>query len=445
MPGPVVVLGGGSTGEAFVAGLRRLDEHVSITLVEEELVGGECTYWACLPSKTLLRPTEIVASARIAPGAAEALTGTIDPERVFWWRDQVTDGRDDSAQVKWLAEHDCDLVRGRGRVVEPGVVEAAGRRLPYEHLVIATGSSSSAPPIPGLESSGYWTSRDATSATAVPRSVVVLGGGVVGCELAQFYRRMGARVTILQDGDHLLPRDDREAGELLQGAFEQDGIEIRLETLTERVSKQDGSFVLHLPGGETIEGERLLVATGRRPNVDGIGLEHLGVTVEKQGIAVDDRLCAAPGVWACGDVNGIALFTHVGKYQGRIAAINVAGGDARADHRAIPAATFTDPQVASVGRTSGDGLVRATWRVDRLARASTYERPKRKGLLKLFADPERRVLAGAVAVGPEAGEWLGQLTLAVRAEVTVDVLRDTIQPYPTFSEAIGFAARELPL
>jgi dihydrolipoamide dehydrogenase len=202
---------------------------------------------------------------------------------------------------------------------------------------------------------------------------------------------------------------------------------------------------LYRASGEVVEGERLLVAAGRRANAGGFGFEQLGVTIGRGGIWVDEHMRAADGVWAIGDVNGIAMFTHVGKYQARVAAADMAGLPARADHRAIPAVTFTDPQVASVGRTSGDGLVTGERAIDAVSRTSTYERPKRPGFLKLVADPERRVLVGAVAVGPEAGEWLGQLTLAVRAEVPVDVLRDTIQPYPTFSEAIQFAARDLPL
>jgi pyruvate/2-oxoglutarate dehydrogenase complex dihydrolipoamide dehydrogenase (E3) component len=189
----------------------------------------------------------------------------------------------------------------------------------------------------------------------------------------------------------------------------------------------------------------VLVATGRRPNAEGLGLEQLGLTITRRGVEVDDRLRAGPNVWAIGDVTGVAMFTHVGKYQARVAAADVAGLPAKADYRAVPRAIFTDPQVAAVGTTGGDGLVTSTWKVDATARASTYERPKRPGFVKLAADPERRVLTGAVAVGPEAGEWLQQIALAIRAEVTVDVLRDTIQPYPTFSEAIYFAARDLPL
>lgn len=443
--GRVVILGGGSTGEAFAAALRRLDKDVPITLVERELLGGECSYWACMPTKALLRPTEIVAVAHRAPGAAEAVTGAVDPERVFWWRDQITGGLDDSGQEKWLAGLDVGLVRGTGRIVAPGLVQVGDRELEYEKLVIATGSSASFPPIPGLAETDFWTNREATITREVPESLIVLGGGVVGCELAQFFSRLGSRVTIVQDINHLLPRDDPDAGRLLQTILEDEGVEVHLNTLTERVERLETGFRLHLPGGRALEAERLLVATGRKPNVEDLGFEHLGLTMTRGGIRVDDRLRAAENVWAIGDVTGIALFTHVGKYQARIAAVNVAGGDAWADHRAVPAVAFTDPQVASVGVFERDGLVSSTWKVSATARASTYERPKRPGFVKLFADPERRVLVGAVAVGPEAGEWLGQLTLAIGAEVPIDVLRNIIQPYPTFSEAIFFALRDLPL
>jgi pyruvate/2-oxoglutarate dehydrogenase complex dihydrolipoamide dehydrogenase (E3) component len=242
-----------------------------------------------------------------------------------------------------------------------------------------------------------------------------------------------------------LPRDHSDAGRLIQELVEAEGIEVYLNTLTEAVERTPDGFRLHLPGGELLEAERLLVATGRRPNVDGLRLEDVGVRVGRTGIEVDDRLQAAEDVWAIGDVTGIALFTHLGKYQARVAAVNVAGGDARADYRAVPAVAFTDPQVASVGRTDGEGLVSASWEVNATSRSSTYERPKRRGFVTLFADPNRRTLVGAVAVGPEAGEWIGQITLAIRAEVPVDVLRSTIQPFPTFSEALFFAARDLPL
>jgi pyruvate/2-oxoglutarate dehydrogenase complex dihydrolipoamide dehydrogenase (E3) component len=248
--------------------------------------------------------------------------------------------------------------------------------------------------------------------------------------------------VLVQSGGRLLPQLDADAAAVLEEALRADGIELRLGVRLERLG---AGPTLHLADGTTLEADRVLVATGRRPNAAGLGLELLGVRLSRGAVEVDDRLSAADGVWAAGDVTGKALFTHLGKYQARIAAENVAGGDARADYRAVPAVVFTDPQVASVGTTSGDGLVSGVREIERTSRTSTYERPKRRGLVKLVADPERRVLVGAAAAGPEAGEWLGQLTLAIRAQVPVDVLRDTIQPFPTFSEAIAFAARELPL
>jgi pyruvate/2-oxoglutarate dehydrogenase complex dihydrolipoamide dehydrogenase (E3) component len=436
----VVVLGGGSTGEAFVAALRRYDADVSITVVERELLGGECSFRACMPSKTLLRAPEVVAEARRAPGAAEAVTGALDRERIFWWRDQVVEGLDDEGHESWLVERGVEVVRGTGRVSAPGRIDADGQELAYDKLVVATGSAASVPPVPGLEETPYWTNREATTGDEIPASLLVLGAGAVGCELAQFFARVGSRVTLLDVVERVLPRDDPDAAALLQEQLEDEGVELRLGARVERVER---GVRLHLGGGETLDGERLLVATGRRPNAHGLGLEQLGARIGKQGIEVDERLRAAENVWAAGDVTGIAMVTHVGKYQGRVAAADIAGRHVRADYRAIPAVTFTDPQIASVGTTSRDDLVAARWRLP--ARLSTYERPRRDGFLKLFADPERRVLVGAVAVGPEAGEWLQQLTLAIRAEVSVDVLRDTIQPYPTFSEAVYFAARELDL
>lgn len=438
----VVVLGAGSAGEHFVGALRRLDPEVEIVVVEQELAGGECSYYACLPTKTLLRPAEVLAAARLAPGAAEAVTGTLDVERVWWWRDQVTDGLDDAWHAGWLVEQGAELVRGTARAARPGVVEVGDREIEYTALVIATGSSPAIPAIPGIESVEHWTSRDAVWAREVPESLIVLGGGPVGSELAQFFRRMGAGVTIVEPSGTLLSRLDPEAGAMLREVFEGEGIDVRVEARAELVEPSVVGVRVGLGQGEALEASRLLVATGRRPDVEGVGLEQLGVEVTPRGVVVDDRMSAGDGVWAIGDASGIALLTHVGKYQARIAAANIAGRDVRADYRAIPAAVFTDPQVASVGVMEGDGLVSASYRIEG-GRLSTYERPRRPGLVKLAADPSRGVLVGAVAVGPEAGEWLGQLTLAVRAEVPLDVLLDTIQPYPTFSEAIFNTLREL--
>jgi len=438
MPKRVVVLGGGSTGEAFAAALRSHDDTIEITIVEREFLGGECTFWACMPSKTLLRALEVVASARRAPGAAEAVTGDPDRERIFWWRDQVIDNFHDEDHVTFLADRGIDVIRGSGRVVAPGRLEVEGDELPFDALVVATGSSAAVPPVEGLDGTPYWTNREATTGHEVPASLLVLGGGPVGCELAQFYARVGSRVSVLDVADRLLPHDDEEASQLLAAAFAEEGIELRLGVTIERA---EPGVRLRLACGEAVEGERLLVAAGRRANGEGLGLEQLGVRIEEGAVQVDERLRAADGVWAIGDVTGVAMFTHVGKYQGRVAAADVAGRAVRADYRAIPAVTFTDPQIATVGKVAGEGLAEGRWRLP--ARLSTYERPRREGFLKLYADPRTRTVVGAVAVGPESGEWLQQLTLAIRAEVPIDVLRDTIQPYPTFSEAVYFAARNV--
>jgi pyruvate/2-oxoglutarate dehydrogenase complex dihydrolipoamide dehydrogenase (E3) component len=436
----VVVIGGGVTGESFIAALRRLDKDVRITLVEHELVGGECSYWACIPSKTLLRPLEVAFRARRTPGT----TVEVDPVQVFEWRDRIS-VKDDSSQVEWVQNLGAEVVRGTARIVAPGRVEVDGTGLDYDELLVSTGSIPTMPPIEGLEDAAPWTSREGTSVSEVPESLLVVGAGAVGCELAQFYARIGSKVTLVQSGDHILPRVDAEAGGLLARMFEEEGIEIRLNARAQRVTRANGALRLEFQDDEPLEATNLLIATGRRPNVDDLGLEHLDISVGKQGIEVDARLCAGQNVWAAGDVTGIALFTHLGKYQGRIAASNIAGQERRADYRAIPSAIFTDPQVASVGDTSGEGAVVSSWDLRKVSRTATFQKPKRPGLVKLYADPERRVLVGALVVGPEAGEWIGQLTLAIRAEISVDVLRDTIQPFPTFSEAIFFAARDLDL
>ena len=440
----VVVLGGGSAGEACVGALRRLDAEVEITLVERALVGGECTFWACMPSKTLLRSPELLAAARAAPGVAEAAAGTLDLDRIFWWRDQVVDSWEDAGHGEWLAARETALVRGDATVASPGVLEVDGRELPYDKLVVATGSRPNLPPVEGIADVPHWTTADATSARDVPESLVVVGGGASGVELAQLYARLGAEVTIVQRS-RLLTRMAEDAATFLHERLEEEGLRVRLGAGVARVDAVGGGAAVTLDDGERLQCERLLFAVGRKPTVDGLGLERVGVEVTDTGITVDELLQAAPDVWAIGDVTGVSLFTHVAKYQARVAAANVMGHERRADYRAVPAVVFTDPQVAQVGTVESEGVATATWEVNRTSRSATYARPRSTGFLRLVADPDRRVLVGAVAVGPEAGEWMQQLTLAIRAEVTIDVLRDTIQPFPTFSEAVFFAARDLPL
>jgi pyruvate/2-oxoglutarate dehydrogenase complex dihydrolipoamide dehydrogenase (E3) component len=405
-----------------------------VTVVERRLVGGECSYYACMPTKTMLRAPELAAAARHSQGAVEV--GKVDPQKIFAWRDIVAE-RDDSSQVEWLDSQDAALVRGDAVVTEPGVVRVGEQELRYDRLVIATGSSPVVPPIEGLDQVGYWTNVEATETLEVPGRLLVLGGGPVGCELAQFFQRVGSQVTLVQGDSRLLPRVDADAASLVEEALREDGVDIRLDVRAESVT----SNTVLLTDGSELPFDRVLLATGRKPNVDG--LEPLGVEISRRGIEVDERMRAAENVWALGDVTGIAPFTHVGKYHARIAAYDMAGRNVRADHRAVPATIFTDPQVAMVGSTEGG--VSSTWQLTSVPRLSTYERPKRPGFVKVVADPERRVLTGAVAVGPESGEWLQQLTLAIRAETPIEVLLDVIQPYPTFSEGVFLALRELNL
>jgi pyruvate/2-oxoglutarate dehydrogenase complex dihydrolipoamide dehydrogenase (E3) component len=352
----------------------------------------------------------------------------------------MTNDWDDSGQLHYLRDWNCRLVRGEGRVARPGVVEADGEELPYDRLVLATGSRPAIPPIDGLDSVEYWTNREATRTHKVPQSLVVMGGGPVGAELAQFFARMGSQVTVVERGERLLGRVHSDAGDLLAELFREERIDVRIGVGIDRV---ETGLRLHLSDGTMVEAERLLVATGRRPNVERLGLEELGLTISGRGVEVDERLRAAESVWAIGDVTGVAQFTHVGKYQARVAAADMARRHAKADYRAIPAGIFTDPEVATVGRTDGDDLVTARIELGSVPRLSTYEKPARDGFVRVFADPGRRVLVGAVCVGPQAAEWLGQLTLAIRAAVPLETLLDTIQPYPTFSEGILFALQEL--
>jgi pyruvate/2-oxoglutarate dehydrogenase complex dihydrolipoamide dehydrogenase (E3) component len=415
-----------------------------VAIAERELIGGECSHWACIPSKTLLRPGEALAQAREAPGAAEVVgDSAVVAGAAFAWRDFQVNGYDDSSAEEWARGEGIDVLRGSARFTGPRTVAVGDREHTADHVVIATGSDPVIPPIDGLrELDGVWTNREATGLTAVPRRLLVLGGGPVGVEMAQAVRRMGAEVALVERGEHVLSREPRPLGEGLGEALEADGIELVLGRQTARARRDGGDYVLGLDDGSQLRGDRLLVATGRSPRTDGLDVEKAGIELGERGkVEVDARLSAGDGLWAIGDVTGVWPLTYVGKYQGRVVASNILGRPAEASYDAVPRVIFTDPQAAAVGEA--DGARTARVELSGVARTSTYTRAYDSwpGFLTLVSDGER--LTGAYALGPEAGEWLGQATLAIRARVPLETMLDTIQPFPTFSEAYLDGVRDL--
>ncbi len=448
----VVVLGGGSAGENAAWYAR--DHGLSAVLVESDLVGGECSYWACMPSKALLRPGEVLEVARRLPAVAAAVTGPLDVDRALRSRDVFSSDWDDKYQVQWVESIGADVVRGWGRLAGDKRVEvhqADHSTLTFEArkaVVVATGSTPVIPPIPGLDEIRSWTSRDATSAQAVPRRLLVLGGGVVGVEMAQAWKRLGTQeVTIVELQERLLPREEPFAGELLRAALEGDGIIVLTGAKMTQVGRRngDGAVYARLEDGRPLEGDELLVAAGRRPNTDDIGLDTVGLP-PGEPLEVDDRLrvkgVAGQWLYAVGDVNGRALLTHQGKYQARLVGDLLGGKDRRdvADDRAIVRVIFTDPQIAAVGPTEqqarerGLNVKAVAVELTSVAGGSLLGQGV-TGRMQILIHQDRRVIVGATFVGPEVvAEMLHAATIAVVGNVPIDELWHAVPAFPTVSE-----------
>ena len=441
----VVILGAGPAGEVALNTLLKAGKRVA--LIEQEVIGGECSNWGCIPTKTLLRPTELQGKSERAAGIH---TPALDFPRLSAYRDYMVSSHDDSGRVARYGERGVTVFKEPGRIAGPGRVAVDGRVLETGAIIVATGAEAVVPPIPGLVEAGFWTNREATDLTEIPESAVVIGGGAVGCELAQFLARFGSRVTVVQGPPRLADREEPQIGEALGAILEGDGVELRLGVHATGVRLEDGERVVSMDDGTEARGAVVIIGTGRRPRTREIGLETVGIEPGKRGIAVDDRCRAGDGVWAVGDVTGIAQFTHVAKYQARIAAMDILGMDVKADYRAVPRVIFVDPELAAVGMTeseardAGIDVVSATIDLPTsIARPYTFqEHPT--GTFSVIVDARRQVLIGAWAIAPLASEWIHTAVLAIRAEIPVEVLKDTIAQFPTYSEAFGAALRALP-
>ncbi|MEO6859734.1 MAG: NAD(P)/FAD-dependent oxidoreductase [Solirubrobacteraceae bacterium] len=442
----VAILGAGPAGEHAANALARAGRRV--LLIERELIGGECSNWACIPTKTLLRPTEVRGESERAAGTGPA---ALDWPELDRYRDYMTSAGDDSSRVKGYEKLGVTVVKGDGKLAGPGQLEVAGRSFSAEQILISTGSDPVIPPLAGLEEAGYWTNREATALHKLPASAVVIGGGPVGVELAQFLNRFGTRVSLIQGAARLIPREDERVCELLTDAVREAGIEVHIDAHAQAVRRDGDERVVRLDDGRDLRGEQVIVATGRRPRSQSIGLETIGVQGGEHGIPIDGHCRVADGVWAAGDCTGVMLFTHLAKYQARVGMADMRGAPVPADYRAIPRVIFTDPEVAAVGLTAKQAedqdlevAITTIKLAESIARPYTYEQDPR-GELSLIVDRRRRVLVGAWAVSPLASEWIHRAVLAIRANVSYDVLIDTVPQFPSYSEAFLTALQALEL
>lgn len=441
----VIVAGMGPGGEAAAG--RLLDAGRRVAVIERELIGGECAYWACIPSKTLLRGPEAQAAAGRAAGVS---TPALDWPGLRDYRDYMIRHLDDTAQVRGYERAGATVIKGAARLVGPGRVEVGGEVLEASHIVIGTGSQPVRPPVEGLDTVTMWTNREATTVRDIPARVLLIGGSAVGTELGTFYARMGAQTTIVQRGQRLIDREDPRVGELAAQALEADGITIHTGRTVTRAQPAAGGAIITLDDGTQVETDVVILGAGRQPSTAGLGLDSAGIQPDQRGaIPVDEHCRAGDGLWALGDVTGVALFTHVAKYQGRVVADNILGRRRAASYEGIPRVVFGDPEIAAVGLTTEQarrrGIDVAAAEIglpDAIARPWAYERDPR-GAFGLLADRDRRVLVGAWAVAPLASEWIHQAALAIRAQIPPDVLLDQVAQFPTYSEAYLSALEQL--
>ena len=445
----VVVIGMGPGGED-VAG-RLAEAGLDVVGVERQLVGGECPYWGCVPSKMMIRAANLLAEARRVPGMAGDATVRPDwapvAQRI---RDEATDDWDDRVAVERFEAKGGRFLRGEGRIVAPGRVAMGDRAIEARRgIVVATGTHAVIPTIPGLGRVPYWTNREAVEAKELPSSLIVLGGGSVGVELAQVFARFGAEMTVVEMMDRLVPGEEPEAGRLLADVFDAEGVAVRTSARVTEVHRDGARLAVGLDDGTRLAAAQLLVATGRRADLAAVGLGAVGVDETRRWVPVDEHLRVTDGVWAVGDITGKGAFTHVAMYQSPIAVADILGQPhAPADYRALPRVTFTDPEIGAVGATeaqareAGRAVRTGTSEVPRTARGWIHKAGN-QGVIKLVEDAERGVLVGATAMGPAGGEVLAALTLAVHAHVPTERLRQMIYAYPTFHRGIEDALGSL--